>query len=179
MNLLRKTFFFSAFIIGLLSISSLFNPTPPSSAAQPRPTLTFTPLPTSTPPPTATPKPADDDNPNAPHSSIEGIVIDLSTGQPGRGVKIKLNEIEVLSDSVGHYSLTGLNAGRMLVGLAVEAPAQAAAKPIWVTLDGQNQVIADLQFYSQPPPVSTPVTATIAPPPPYLPVTGGELMTSE
>lgn len=161
-------------VLSLYAIINLFSLVPTSSLAQERPTL----VQTSTPEPTITLEPPADETrserEDGPRSSIEGIVTDLSTGQPGRGVAVQLNEIEVLTDSHGHYSLTGLPAGEMLVRLIIVDPNVVVTEPILVTLDGQNQFTLDLQFYSQLPPTPSPFPMVTPAPPTFLPVTGGD-----
>ncbi len=103
-------------------------------------------------------------------SAVEGIVTDLSSGQPGAGLKVQIGDVVVVTDTRGHYSLTGLGAWTLETRLLLEAgqgiPSQGS---VVVKLDGVHTEVVNLGFYSRPLP-----TPTATPPPPsVLPETGG------
>lgn len=113
--------------------------------------------------PTRTPTPdvsgGDNNDSSEPSSEIMGQVIDASTGSPGAGVLVRLNDIEVRTDTFGKYSLSGLSAGQFTVALVLDSGAVTAKEPIVVTVDGQTNVSVDLTYYSNPSDANT------APPP--------------
>ncbi len=84
-------------------------------------------------------------------SQIIGTVTDLSTGKAGAGIVVRINDIEVRTDSFGDYSLTGLAAGEYVVQLALEGNALPAQYPATVYLDGVNALTLNLEYYSAPP----------------------------
>lgn len=112
--------------------------------------------------PTRTPTPdsgSDNDSSSSPSSEIIGQVIDASTGSPGAGVTVRLNDIEVRTDTQGKYSLSGLSAGEFVLTLVLEGGAVMVGEPVVVSVDGRTNVTADLQYYSNP------ADAQTAPPP--------------
>ncbi len=118
----------------------------------------------------------DSDSNNAILAAIYGQVMDLSTGQPGRGLEVKINESIVRTDSEGRYSLTGLRAGAYIAQLQLEGQATAAQDPTRVHLTAQETVTLDLSYYSQPKPTPTP---THTPPPTPTPVPTEETITED
>ena len=103
--------------------------------------------------PTRTPVPSDSGDNNdssSPSSEITGQVIDASTGAPGAGIIVRLNDIEVRTDSEGKYSLSGLNAGEFTITLVLEGGAIEAQEPVVITVDGQTNTSVDLNYYSNP-----------------------------
>lgn len=143
----------------------------------PCPTPTPAPAtPTSTPVPPSTPG----GNPS-PTSDIRGTVTDLSTGNPGAGITVQINQITVTTDSNGGYSLANVSAGAYVITLVLPEGAIAAQDPVTVQVDGVTDVTVDLAFYSSPQPTlydgvitgTTAITTTGAPiMPTILPETG-------
>ena len=109
--------------------------------------------------PTKTPVPDvssdSDENDGQAVSHILGKVTDLSTGQPGAGVIVQLNDITVRTDTLGKYSLSGLSDGRFTIALILEGNAVPAQEPVTVTVDGKTDVTVDLAYYSTPPQAET------------------------
>lgn len=93
----------------------------------------------------------DTDGGSGPTSKIIGAVTDLSTGQAGTGIKVKINEVVITTDSFGDYSLSGLAAGNYVVDLVLTGEFVAAQEPVTVTVNGTNRVVVDLEYYSSPP----------------------------
>ncbi|MFQ5577255.1 MAG: carboxypeptidase-like regulatory domain-containing protein, partial [Anaerolineae bacterium] len=85
-------------------------------------------------------------------SQIAGTVTDLSTGKAGAGITVRVNQVDVTTDSFGDYSLSGLAAGEYQVSLVLAGDAVPAQEPVTVTVDGVNRVIVNLDYYSVPPP---------------------------
>ena len=81
-------------------------------------------------------------------SKILGVVTDLSSGQPGAGITVVLNDVEVTTDSAGKYSLSGLSAGEFVVYLKLEGEATPAQDPVIVRVDGKKDSIVNLAFYN-------------------------------
>jgi hypothetical protein len=103
-------------------------------------------------------------------AALYGQVIDLSTGQPGQGLEVKINESTVRTDSEGRYSLTGLGPGNYTVVLQLPDGATAAPQSSTTLYLAEKQTVTlDLNYYSQLPPSPTP-THTPAPIP-TLPLT--------
>lgn len=104
--------------------------------------------------PTSSPDSGNDSDDNKPNSTsqshIIGTVIDLSTGLAGAGVTVKINGAEVTTDSFGDYSISELAAGEYTVSLFLEGSAISAQSPVIVYVDGINDVIVNLEFYSDP-----------------------------
>jgi len=93
-------------------------------------------------------KTGDEKRPDTRHSDILGTVTDHSTGLPGRGIAVVINGAVVRTDTAGHYSLTGLAAGKYV--LQLDLPGGTPVQAEWVVwLDGRNPVSVDLAFYSQ------------------------------
>jgi hypothetical protein len=131
-----------------------------------------------TPPPrsTRTPRPDNDNSgkknsDNTTLAAIYGRVTDLSTGQPGQGLEIKINGSSVRTDSDGRYSLTGLGAGNYTAVLQLPGGATTAPQSSAVVYVAEKQTITlDLAYYSQTPPTSTPTNVPVPTPPPPPPV---------
>lgn len=104
--------------------------------------------------PTRTPTPGNsndsDNNNDEETSAIIGQVTDLSTGQPGAGIIVRINDIDVRTDTAGKYSLSGLRAGAFEVRLALENGAVASQDPIVVNVDGRTDTTVDLTYFSDP-----------------------------
>jgi hypothetical protein len=99
---------------------------------------------------TPTPSPSNGDNGSSSQESfskILGLVTDLSSGQPGAGVTVVLNDVEVTTDSVGKYSLSGLKVGEFVVYLKLGGEATPAQDPVVVRVDGKKDSIVNLAFY--------------------------------
>nr|HMQ56720.1 carboxypeptidase regulatory-like domain-containing protein [Anaerolineae bacterium] len=97
-----------------------------------------------------------------------GVVTDLSTGRPGAGLEVSLNGQIVRTDTDGSYSITGLAAGTYTTVLELKGQGTLAQEPLLIYVDGRTPATADLGFYSQTPPTSTPsptATATVTPTP--------------
>jgi hypothetical protein len=102
-------------------------------------------------------------------AGIYGQVIDLSTGQPGRGLEIRINDSILRTDSDGRYSLTGLGPGSYTAVLQLPDGATAGPQSSAVVYVAEKQTMTlDLTFYSQLPPTPTP---TNTPEPTPLPPT--------
>jgi hypothetical protein len=150
-------------------------------------------VPTRTPTPSTpddNPPEDEDDSTTGVHlSQIIGVVTDLSTGRPGAGIRVRLNDIEVRTDSAGKYSLSGLQAGQFVISLVLTGNAVPGQEAITVTVDGQQDVVVDLTYYSKPSQavavsaqtetqpdttaqVEQPAPAEIANSPAFLPTTG-------
>lgn len=103
----------------------------------------------------------DDSSDSSTGSKILGAVKDLSSGKPGAGITVRLNDIEVKTDSRGRYSLSGLSAGKFIVSLVLKGEAVPAQDPVEVTVDGKTNVTVNLAYYSVPPQAqATPLPAT-------------------
>ena len=100
--------------------------------------------------PTRTPTPNKSDDDEEITSEIIGTVMDLSTGLPGDGVYVRLNDIEVRTDHNGKYSLSGLRGGEFTLVLTLEGGPVAAQGPVVVTVDGRSRYTVDLNYYSNP-----------------------------
>lgn len=97
----------------------------------------------------------DDDNDDGPTGAIIGVVTDLSTGQPGRGIDIQINGMIVRTDSYGKYSLTGLNAGTYVANLMLPGEFTPATDPHELQLHSSDMSYElNLDYYSQEPPAS-------------------------
>lgn len=136
-------------------------------------------------------------------SSIQGKLLDVSTGQSGAGIEISVNGSLVRTDTDGSYSITGLPAGNYSVQPQLMGQGIPIQGPVFVNLDGHSSVIVDLTYTSQsaPQPTDTPlpiaipaavglnpaapaanppiapatVQAVQATPPPALPSSGGDI----
>ncbi len=102
--------------------------------------------------PTRTPTPDPSGGSDEPDDSsqIIGVVTDLSTGNLGAGIIVRLNDVEIRTDTFGKYSLASLKAGEFTVSLVLEGEAVSAQEPVVVTVDGSSDVSVDLAYYSDP-----------------------------
>ncbi len=107
-------------------------------------------VPGTIPCPTPTPSPGGGGNNNAPSSHILGTVTDLSTNQPGAGITVQINDITITTDSNGQYSLSNVAAGVYVVSLVLPEEFTSAQEPLSVQVDGMNDVVVDLGYYSIP-----------------------------
>lgn len=93
-------------------------------------------------------------------ADIYGTITDLTTGQPGSGLYVRVNDIQVRADARGTWSLTGMSPGTYNISLELPqsewTPAQGART---VTVSGNERVEVDLGFYEGPAPVSEPAAA--------------------
>lgn len=141
-----------ALFLSLFTLSGVLAADPASGpAAQPSPR----------PPLTATPGPdggSGGSGASGPAGAIVGNVYDLSTGLPGVGLEVKINEMSVRTDAAGNYSLTGQPPGSYLVSLLLPEGFSPAQDPQTVTLAGEETIIVDLRYYSQPAPDAAPAT---------------------
>lgn len=140
------------------------------------------------PAPSPSPTPSDDrEDSEGTQSAILGTVTDLSTGQPGTGIKVAVSGFPpVRTDSDGRYAVTGLPAGEYSVSLEPGSRGTSAQGPVFVNVDGQNNATLDLAYSSQPQPLPTdtpqpavaaavtpqPTVAAAVTPRPALPKTG-------
>jgi len=109
-------------------------------------------------------QPSNDDQDNSTVGNtgeIIGAVTDLSTGNPGAGVIVRINEIEVRTDTQGKYSLSGLAGGEYIVLLILEGGAQPAQEAITIIVDGKSSTIVDLAYHSLPDLVEATATPTV------------------
>jgi hypothetical protein len=166
--------------IGIVSATALaclvvFASPPLSFAAgSPSGVLLAPPPPPPPPPPSPSPPPpagggggggGGRHGPPGPSGEITGYVTDLTTGQPGRGIKVCLNNAVVTTDSDGRYSLTGAMYGDYTVQLDLGGQGTPAQDPIVVASDGKSVIGLDLDYYSGP----APLKWTPTPPPPPAP----------
>lgn len=93
----------------------------------------------------------DDSSDSSSGSKILGEVKNLTNGKPAAGITVRLNDVEVKTDSLGHYSLSGLSAGKFVVSLVLKGEAVPAQDPVEVTVDGKTNVTVNLAYYSVPP----------------------------
>lgn len=139
-----------ALLLSLFTLSGVLAAAPasgPAAQPSPRPPLTATP---------GSDGGSGGGGGSGPAGAIVGNVFDLSTGQPGAGLEVKINEMSVRTDDAGNYSLTGQPPGSYLVSLLLPQGFSPAQDPQTVTLAGEETVIVDLRYYSQPAPDATP-----------------------
>lgn len=79
---------------------------------------------------------------------ITGTVKDLSTGLPGAGLTVMINDIPIRTDTSGRFSLTGIVDGVYSVKLALPAELIPAEASQTVTIANRNKVDIFLGFYS-------------------------------
>jgi hypothetical protein len=104
-----------------------------------------------------------------PVGTVQGYIVDLTTGKRMEQVKIKINDVVVTSDWDGFYSLTGAPEGDYRVELLLE-PGQgtSAQGPVMVHV-GRNGAALSLGVYSGGAPTYAPPARLIPPPlPPAL-----------
>lgn len=110
---------------------------------------------------------------------ITGHVIDRSTGEPGRGLTVMINDIPIKTDASGHFSLTGIADGTYAVDLSLPAEFTPAQERQIVNLVNREKIDLTLEYYSAGSPQETPVggAAPAAEPnpetPQTMPKTGG------
>ena len=124
--------------------------TPGSATAQPAPTARQ--------PHRAPDQPTPSDN-----GRITGTVIDLSSGAPAPGVRVRIGETTVSSDTSGNYSLGELAPGTYQIALALE-PDQGdpAQPPLALTLAPGAILVQHLMFRSPTRPIPPPAVTTAA-----------------
>jgi hypothetical protein len=115
-------------------------------------------------------------------SSIRGVLTDASTGQPGSGIEISVSGAIVRTDTDGSYSITGLSSGEYTVSPVLLGQGVPAQEAVYVSLDGVSEVMVDLAYYSDSPPLPTDTPQAVAAvpvspemmatPPPTLPDSG-------
>lgn len=94
----------------------------------------------------------DGDGPSIILGDIYGQVIDQSTGQPGRGLIVMINDIPIKTDASGRFSLTGIADGAYLVDLNLP-PEFTPAQPVkTVLIANRERVDIELGYYSLTPP---------------------------
>lgn len=99
--------------------------------------------------------------------TVEGLVMDLTTGRRAEQIKVKVNDAVVTSDWDGFYSLSGVPEGDYRVELMLD-PGQGipAQGPVMVHV-GRNGVALSLGVYSGELPLESAIPApTLVPPPP-------------
>lgn len=106
---------------------------------------------------------SDNGDSGSPGSAIYGKVTDLSRQQPGAAVEVIVNGAIVRTDTDGSYSITGLNAGDYTVSIDLHGQGEPAQGPVHVAVDGVNNVVVDLDYYSQAAPTDTPQPSATAP----------------
>lgn len=79
---------------------------------------------------------------------ITGTVKDLSTGLPGAGLTVLINDIPIRTDTSGRFSLTGIADGVYSVKLALPAELILAEASQTVTIANRSKVDIFLGFYS-------------------------------
>lgn len=107
------------------------------------------------------------------NGDITGTVIDLSTGLPGAGLTVQINDIPIRTDASGRFSLTDIADGDYWVSLNIPAEFTPAQPGQTVTIANRNKVDLTLGYYSITPPVEA--APTLEESPQELPGTGGEL----
>lgn len=107
------------------------------------------------------------------NGDITGAVIDLSTGLPGAGLIVQINDIPIRTDASGRFSLTDIADGNYWVSLNLPAEFTPAQPGQIVTIANRNKVDLTLGYYSIAPPVEA--ASTLEESPQELPGTGGEL----
>ena len=85
---------------------------------------------------------------------ITGYVIDQSTGLPGAGLTVMVNDIPIKTDASGHFSLTGIADGPYLVDLSLPSELSPAQSRQTVFVVNRNKVEINLGYYSSTPPVN-------------------------
>jgi hypothetical protein len=103
---------------------------------------------------------------------IIGTVRDLSTGLPGAGLTVLINDIPIKTDTSGHFSLTGIAAGTYVVDLNLPADFTAAQPSQTVVVANSNKIDLALGYYSLEPPQVVELPQ-LEEPPPALPQSGG------
>lgn len=91
---------------------------------------------------------------------IFGGVIDQSTGLPGAGLTVIINDIPIRTDTSGHYSLTGIADGSYIVDLSLPAEFTPAQSAQTVIVANRSKVEVNLEYYSLSPPALTSTTQT-------------------
>lgn len=87
------------------------------------------------------------------NGDITGTITDLSTGLPGAGVIVQINNIPIKSDTSGRFSLTDIADGIYQVSLSLPAEYTPAQPVQAVIIANRNKVDLTLGFYSIPQPV--------------------------
>lgn len=163
-------------LLGLitLSLGAAVGPAPEPAAAMPA--LQPSPRPTLIPTPDF--RGDDYDYPDPPAMGrITGTVIDLRTGAPAPGLKVRVGEAEVVSDENGNYDIW-VEAGQYPVVLALAETEGIAAQDITMaTVWGDDVVVVHLYYLSpvpaqEPTPTALPPTATPVPAEPPLAMPG-------
>lgn len=87
------------------------------------------------------------------NGDITGAITDLSTGLPGAGVIVQINNIPIKSDAAGLFSLTDIADGIYQVSLSLPAEYTPAQPVQAVIIANRNKVDLTLGYYSMPQPV--------------------------
>jgi hypothetical protein len=133
-------------------------PTNPTAAVRP----TAPPSPTSAP---RQPHGSPADQPSG-SGQITGTVIDLSSGAPAPGVRVRIGGTAVSSDASGNYRLQGLAPGTYLVELSLETDQGNPEQPPLMLALGPGEVLVQhLMFRSQARPAAPPAASATAGPP--------------
>jgi hypothetical protein len=81
---------------------------------------------------------------------IWGQVTDKSTGLPGAGLTVMINDIPIKTDASGRFSLTGIADGTYMVDLNLPAEFQPAQPSQTVIVANREKVNVTLGYYSLP-----------------------------
>jgi len=123
--------------------------------------------PTAPPSPTSAPQqPGGSPEEQPPGSGrITGTVIDLSSGAPAPGVRVRIGETTVSSDASGNYGLQGLAPGTYLVELSLGAGQGDPEQPPLLLALGPGEVLVQhLMFRSAARPAAPPAASPAADP---------------
>ncbi len=113
-------------------------------------------------------------------NEIFGVVTDITTGQPGGGLTVCINNNLFHTDAAGTYSFTGVAVQPGEYVISLELPSEfTPAHPLKkINLTG-GRVRVDLQYYSGPQPTSTtPTTVATTTPTPIATTTPIPVATS-
>ena len=83
---------------------------------------------------------------------IYGELIDQSTGLPGAGLTVMINDIPIKTDASGRFSLTGIDDGIYIVNLSLPPEFTPAQSSQTVIIANRERVDISLGYYSQTPP---------------------------
>lgn len=106
------------------------------------------------------------------NGDITGTVIDLSTGLPGAGLTVQINNIPIKTDTSGRFSLTDIADGTYQVNLSLPREFTPAQDNMIVYISNRGKVDLTLGYYSLTPPLPIPPIQTDLPS--ELPQTGGK-----
>lgn len=156
---------FALMLCGLAALSVGMAVGPAATPAAAGPALQPSPRPTLIPTPDL--RGDDHDYPDpAAMGRITGTVIDLRTGAPAVGKRVRVGEVEVTSDANGNYD-TWVEAGQYPVALSIaQADGVVAQDVTTATVWGNDTVVVHLFYTSVAPaqaPTAAPTAAPVAP----------------